>query len=74
MRQLLFFFFEKQTHTQGRGKWILIQRHITTPLKSHDNKVEKISPFFFGLLSYSLNMQIFGISQIQKQKILIMHA
>ena len=39
MRQLPFFVFEKQTHThtQGRGKMILTQRHTTTPLKSHDN-------------------------------------
>ena len=34
---LMFFFFfgEKNTHTQGREKWILTQKHTTTPLKSH---------------------------------------
>ena len=32
-----FFFFEKHTHTQGRGKEVLIQSHITTSLKSHGN-------------------------------------
>ena len=39
VRQLPFFFFfvEKQTHTQGRGKGVLTQRHTTTPLKSHGN-------------------------------------
>ena len=33
------FFFEKQTHThtQGREKGVLTQRHTTTPLKSHGN-------------------------------------
>ena len=31
-----FFFFEKQTHTEGRVKEVLIQRHTTTPLKSLD--------------------------------------
>ena len=30
-----FFFGEKNTHTQGREKWILTQKHNTTPLKSH---------------------------------------
>ena len=34
---MIFFFFVKQTHTQGRGKWVLTQRHVTTPLKSHGN-------------------------------------
>ena len=28
------FFLETNTHTQGRGKEILTQMHITTPLKS----------------------------------------
>ena len=41
VRQLPILFFEKQTHThthtQGREKGVLTQRHITTPLKSHDN-------------------------------------
>ena len=27
----------KHTHTQGRGKGVLIQKHTTTPLKSHGN-------------------------------------
>ena len=31
-----FFFLEKQTHTEGRVKEVLIQRHTTTPLKSLD--------------------------------------
>lgn len=30
------FFFEKQTHKQGRGKKVLTQKHITTPLISHN--------------------------------------
>ena len=34
---LLSFFFEKQTHTQGREKRALTQKHTTTPFKSHDN-------------------------------------
>ena len=33
----LTFFFEKQTHTQEKGKWVLTQIHIIIPLKSHDN-------------------------------------
>ena len=33
----LFFLRNKHTHTQGRGKEILTQRHNTTPLKNHDN-------------------------------------
>ena len=33
-----FFFFEKQTHTQGRWKGVLTQRHTTTPLKSQTFK------------------------------------
>ena len=33
----LLLFFEKQTHTQGRRKNVLTQRHTTTPLKSHGN-------------------------------------
>ena len=32
-----FFFLETNTHTQGKGKEILTQRHTTTPLKSHCN-------------------------------------
>ena len=32
-----FFFFKKHTHTQGRGKEVLIQSHTITPLKSHGN-------------------------------------
>ena len=34
-----FFFLETNTHTrtQGREKEVLIQRHTTTPLKSHGN-------------------------------------
>ena len=37
--QLPILFFEKQTHThtKGRGKGVLTQRHTTTPLKSHGN-------------------------------------
>ena len=33
------FFFEKQTftHTQGRGKVVLVQSRTTTLFKSHDN-------------------------------------
>ena len=31
------FSFEKQTHTQGRGKGVLTPRHTTTSLKSHGN-------------------------------------
>ena len=33
------FFLETNTHiyAQERGKWVLTQRHTTTPLKSHDN-------------------------------------
>ena len=31
------FFFLRNTHTQRKGKEVLIQRHIITPLKSHDN-------------------------------------
>ena len=30
-----FFFWEKQTHTEEKGKGVLIQKHTTTPLKSH---------------------------------------
>ena len=37
MKSFFFFFFEKQTHTQGRGKEVLTQRHTTTLLKSHSN-------------------------------------
>ena len=39
MGQLSILFFEKQTHThtQGRRKEILTQKHIITPLKSHGN-------------------------------------
>ena len=36
-----FFFFEKQTHTQEKGKGVLTQRHTTTSLKSHDNFYEE---------------------------------
>ena len=32
-----FFFGETNTHTQGREKDVLIQRHITTSLKNHGN-------------------------------------
>ena len=32
-----FFLFLRNKHTQGRGKWILTQKHTTTPLKSHGN-------------------------------------
>ena len=35
--QHFFFFFEKQTHTQGRKKWVITQKHTTTPHKSHSN-------------------------------------
>ena len=28
------FFLETNTHTQGRGKWIITQKYITTLLKS----------------------------------------
>ena len=31
------FFFLKNKHTQGRGKVVLIQRHITTLLQNHGN-------------------------------------
>ena len=31
------FFWETNTHTQGREKEVLIQRHTTTPLKSYSN-------------------------------------
>ena len=34
---LFFFFWEKQTHTQGRVKGVLIQMYTTTPFKSHGN-------------------------------------
>ena len=34
---LFSFFWETNTHTKGREKEILIQKHITTPLKSHGN-------------------------------------
>ena len=33
----ILFFFKKQTHTQGRGKWILTQMHTIIPLKNHGN-------------------------------------
>ena len=39
MSGTFFFFFwlrNKHTHTKGRGKEILTQRYITTPLKSYD--------------------------------------
>ena len=31
------FFFLKQTHTQGKGKGVLTQKHTTNSLKSHGN-------------------------------------
>ena len=34
---ILFFFRNKHTHTQGRGKEVLTQKHTTTPLKNHGN-------------------------------------
>ena len=38
VRQLpILFFFEKQTHIQGREKEVLTQKHTTTSLKSHGN-------------------------------------
>ena len=38
--QLPFVFLRnKHTHTKGRGKEVLIQRHIATPLKSLSNLV-----------------------------------
>ena len=37
LEKALLLFFEKQTHTQGKGKMVLTQRHTTTPLKSHGN-------------------------------------
>ena len=37
--QTIFFFFRnKHIHTQGRGKWILTQKHTITPLKSYGSK------------------------------------
>ena len=38
MRQLPILFFREtntHTHTKGRGKMVLTQKNITTPLKSH---------------------------------------
>ena len=41
-KQSFFFFWETNTHTQGRGKEILTQKHITTPLKSHSQVQQTI--------------------------------
>ena len=40
--QLPFFFKNKHTHTQGRGKVVLTQKHTTIPLKSHDTFYRRV--------------------------------
>ena len=49
-----FFFGETNTHTQGRGKWVLTQKHTTTPLKSHGNFLRNGELFIGFWLCYIL--------------------
>ena len=42
-----FFFFEKQTHIQERGKEILTQNHTTTPLQKGEYRTQLLFLKFF---------------------------
>ena len=48
-------FFFRNKHTQGRGKWVLTQRHITTLLKSHDNFKKMVGQVILRIIHTLLN-------------------
>ena len=73
MGQLLILFFEKQTHTEGRGKEVLTQRHTTTSLKSYSYSIvcwviietlQILLQYLYKLMCYKL--QKFDFDMIYK--------
>ena len=55
---IIFFFREKNTHTQERRKMVLTQSHTTTPLKSYGNPFKSVDSHIQILKLFMINSKI----------------